>query len=102
MKDVFRLLLPLASSWKNIGVLLGLSEDILDQINHDEQGVQNCLRKTVSCWLKQVNPPPRWKDLADAVDNIDPLKAQEIRNQCCDGCTIYEEVKLIVQVWIVK
>ena len=32
----------------------------------------------LSEWLKQVDPQPTWKQLADEVNNIDPAKAQEI------------------------
>lgn len=64
-------------------MLLGLPEDVLETISSDEQKVDNCLRKMVSRWLRQVNPPPTWKDLVDAVKTVNPQKAEEIRNQCC-------------------
>ena len=83
LKDALRLLYPLASSWQNIGALLGLPKDVLDSIKQDEQGVHNRLREMVSWWVKQANPSPTWGDLAFAVETVDQQKAQELRNQCC-------------------
>ena len=59
---------------------------VLDKIQSDEEGVEDCLREMLSQWLNQVDPPPTWKDLADAVDAVDPKKAKEIREQydCVD------------------
>ena len=31
-------------------------------------------------WLKQVNPPPTWKSLAEAVEVVDPGIAERIEN----------------------
>ena len=84
MKDAFKILLPLAQDWKTIGALLGLEEHDIDRIKRDEGGVRDCLRKTVSEWLKQPQPLPTWKDLADAVEEIDQGKATEIRGKCID------------------
>ena len=81
---MFRRLFPLASHWKNIGTLLGVRQDVLNKIQTDENGVDNCLRVMLSEWLEQVDPPPRWKDLADAVDDVDKQKAKEIRDRCVD------------------
>ena len=38
----------------------------------------------LSEWLKQVDPPPSWKDIADAVGMVDPVKAEEIRKRSID------------------
>ena len=81
---MFRKLLPLAFHWKTIGTLLDIPQHVLNRIQRDESGVNDCLRVMLSEWLKQVDPPPRWKDLADAVDDVDKQKAKEIRDQCVD------------------
>ena len=84
LKDVFKLLLPLASRWKAIGALLGAQESDLDKVRHDEQEAEDCLRKLISWWLKQVDPSPTWKDLADVLETLDPQIALKIRQQCID------------------
>lgn len=83
LKDVFGELLPLAAKWKNIGVLLDIPVHILDKIQSDEDGVDNCLREMLSQWQKLVDLPT-WKDLADAVDKIDKQKSKEIREKYVD------------------
>ena len=80
MKEVFRELIPLAARWKTIGTLLGISEDTIDKIKADEEGVDDCLRKMLSEWLKAVDPPSTWRSLADAVEAIDLSKTQKMRN----------------------
>ena len=80
LMDVFRKLLPLAARWRNIGALLGISNDILRAIRYDERESDNCLREMLSVWLKNTNPLPTWEILAGAVEHYDPAKAQEIRD----------------------
>ena len=82
MRDAFKILLPLADEWKSIGVLLGLKQHDIGRIKGDEHTVRDCLCMMVSEWLKQ--PSPTWKDLADAVEDIDKQKATEIREKCTD------------------
>ena len=79
LKDAFRVLLPVAAEWKSIGTLVGLKNHVLDRIKADEDGVRNRLQGVLTEWLKQVDPPPTWAALAEAVDSIDESIAQEIR-----------------------
>ena len=81
---MFRKLLPLAYRWKTIGTLLDIPLVELNRIQRDEVGIEDCLRVMLSEWLEQADPAPRWEDIADAVDAVDKLKAEEIRNQCVD------------------
>ena len=84
LKDVFKMLLPIASDWEAIGVLLGAEEGDLDGIKHDEQGATKRLRKLISWWLKQVDPSPTWQVLAKALKPLNPQIASKIRQQCVD------------------
>ena len=77
LKDVFKKLLPLASSWKTIGTLLGVESHTLKAIKKDEQDVKDCLQAMLSEWLNQ--PQPTWMDIVDAVEEVDSSKADEIR-----------------------
>ena len=81
LKDAFRELLSLAADWKTIGVLLGLQRHTLARVRADEDGVRNCLQEMLSEWLKQIDPPPTWAALADAVEAVNEGKAQEIRTR---------------------
>ncbi len=41
--------------------------------------VEDHLREMITTWLKQISPPPTWNVLTDAVEVINPNKAEEIR-----------------------
>jgi len=78
-KSCLRLLLPEAKQWHNIGVLLGVTESKLEQIEADYPGnCQECVREMIKSWLKIVDPKPTWKDLAEAVEVINPVLAKKI------------------------
>ena len=79
LNAAFKKLLPLAEKWKTIGILIGLESHILENIKKDEEGVQNCLGKMLSEWLKIADPPPTWKDIIDAVQAVDPSRAEEMK-----------------------
>ena len=79
----FRQLLSLASKWQNIGTLLELDTGALNTIEYNERGKAiDCLRKMLSMWMKQTDPPPSWLSLANAVEPFDPSKAQQIQSIC--------------------
>ena len=79
LRNVFKRLFPLAKDWKAVGGLLGVKRHVLDSIKRDEEGVRDCLHAMLSEWLKQVDPPPTWSVIVDAVEVVDSSKAEEIR-----------------------
>ena len=81
LRIVFKELLPLAIHWNSIGTLLGIQKNVLDRIRDDKEGVNDQLQEMVAEWLKQVDPPPTWKQLAEEVEIIDPTKAQNIKGK---------------------
>ena len=81
LKDAFRELLTLAAEWKTIGALLGLQPHMLARVKADEDGVRNCLQGMLSEWLNQIDPPPTWAILVEAVEAVSQQKAQEIRTR---------------------
>ena len=80
LRDVFKELLHLASQWKSIGILLGIQMGVLNKIKVDEGDDCNlCLATALSEWLKQVNPPPSWNNLADVIETVDRNTAAKLR-----------------------
>ena len=79
LQTAFRKLLPVASSWMNVGTLLGIDKSILDNIKSNERQVEDCLREMLSAWLNQVTPKPTWVNLADAVEPFNERTAHHIR-----------------------
>ena len=84
LSKAFKKLLPVSGGWRNIGTLLELPSGVLDGIAADEADMNSRLRAMLTEWLKQVNPPPNWAQLADAVEPFDKAKAEELRNSCID------------------
>ena len=82
LSAVFKELLPLAARWVTIGVLLGIDDypGKIDKIKSDERTVEEQLRKMLSEWLKTPSLQPSWTSLANALELVDPGKAEEIRS----------------------
>lgn len=74
------MLLPIAAHWRNIGVLLGIENNLLGTIKRNEEQVEDCLREMLLEWLKNVHLQRTWCSLANAVEPFDQQKAQEIRD----------------------
>ena len=80
-----KLLLPVAADWQNIGVFLNISDADLEQIESDYSGCKDCVREMIRKWLKQVNPAPTWKYLAEAVELVDPRISEMILKKYCNN-----------------
>ena len=81
-RTCLKFLLSIAADWQNIGVFLNISDSDLKQIESDYSGrCRDCIREMIRKWLKQVNPAPSWKNLAEAVEEIDPSIAERIHKQ---------------------
>ena len=76
----FQQLLSISHEWKNVGALLDISSGTLERLERDEPNVNSRLRAMLTEWLKQVNPPPTWTQLVNAVKPLNPSKAEELRS----------------------
>lgn len=84
LKEAFKVTLPLSSKWQSIGTLLEpeLPEGTLDKIRADYFNQSDaCHREMLKCWLRQANPHPTWKALAEAIEPFDASKADLIRKK---------------------
>ena len=60
-----------ADQWKILGVRLGISHGSLRSIEVNcQRNPQNCLLEVLEMWLQQVDPPPTWAAVIDAVEFI--------------------------------
>lgn len=80
--------MPVSSDWKNIGTLLNIHSNVLDAIAVEESDTNSRLRAMLTEWLKQVTPPPTWKQLTEAVEGFNQDIARKIKNCCIDVCTL--------------
>lgn len=86
IKQVFKHLLRLSSEWKTIGTLLDLDSANLSAIEKDYSTSIDRLREMINLWMKQINPRPTWTALIDAVQEVNPNKAEEIRQALLNKC----------------
>ena len=85
-KNCLKLLLPEARNWQIVGSLLEIPEEILDRIEADHpSNCHLCVREVIKAWLKQVDPPPSWKNLAEAVRVLNPSLAKKILDTAVDN-----------------
>ena len=57
--------------WEDIGLCLELEQGHLDTIKSDHQQSKKCFREMLKLWLKQVEPPPRWSAIIDAIEVLE-------------------------------
>lgn len=82
LSEVFKLLLPMASQWQEIAVLLEIPHFETEMIKQENARVKGCLLAMVTKWFKQANPRPSWNMLAQAVEALgNQAMAEDIRKK---------------------
>ena len=60
-----------SAKWEDIGPFLDIEEDTLEVIKQDyPRDTRRCFREMLKHWLKQVDPPPTWAAIIDAIDSL--------------------------------
>ena len=72
LAEILHILGTSVTKWREIGVALGLGENVLNRIEHENRDLMSCLRKMASEWLKKnYNTErfgePTWGKLVAAV-----------------------------------
>ena len=57
---------------EDIGVALDLEQGQLNTMKCHHQQSMRCFREMLKLWLKQVNPPPTWSAIIEAIEVLDP------------------------------
>ena len=85
LNDLLKELKLVASKWENLGIMLGIDSGILDTIAaNNPKNCDNCLREMLKVWLKQVDPPPGWQAVVEALEVLgEPKLASELRQRYC-------------------
>ena len=75
LKDLKDALNKLAHRWIELGISLKISMPKLNSIETSSQhNPERCLLKMLDTWLQQqVDPPPRWGNIIDAVESLGDL-----------------------------
>lgn len=81
LAKAFKLLIPIANEWQNIGVLLELDDDVLKSIPAKEGSKDtDYLREMLRVWLSQEDPQPSWEALTDAVEPFSEQVAAKVKS----------------------
>ena len=80
--------LGIFSSWKDLGLNLGLRASALEEIEKDHKFVKDQLREVLQRWLKRIdnidkNVCPTWSQLVEAVEPINRALSDEIKKKYC-------------------
>ena len=82
--DVYGELYEVRTQWRPLGGILRVGPANLDAVGAQYRDIpDDCLRETLSHWLKQVNPLPTWKVIVDALRN--PMMEQAALAQNLEG-----------------
>ena len=65
-----------SADWEDIGIGLELEQGQLSAIRSDHQQSMKCFREMLKLWRKQVNPPPSWSAIIEAIEVLDPKYKQ--------------------------
>ena len=73
-----------SARWEDIGIILDLEQGQLDAIKSNYQQWER-LREMLKLWLKQVDPPPTWSAIIDAIEVFEYKSlAKELRKKYCN------------------
>ena len=79
------LLSKVSADWEDIGLALDLEQGQLSAIRSDHRESNKCFREMLKLWLNQVEPPPTWSAIIDAIDTLQhKLLAEELRKKYCE------------------
>ena len=74
-----------SADWEDIGLALDLESGQLSAIKSDHQECKKCFREMLKLWLKQVDPPPTWSAIIDAIEICEyESLAEELRKKYCN------------------
>ena len=82
MAKAFKLLIPIAEEWQNIGTLLELEDEALTSIATVSNKSIDRLREVLKLWLSKENTLSSWETLAEAVEPFSDQVTAKVKSQC--------------------
>ena len=83
LRVVMKELNDVRAKWNNIGVQLGVSVGTLDAIKKQYSDPSDCLRETLTTWLKS-SLCNKWADVVDALNVVGEARlAAELEHKYC-------------------
>ena len=73
-----------SADWEDIGIGLELKQGDLSAIKSDHHESKKCFREMMKLWLKQVDPPPTWSAIIEAIEVFEyESLADDLRKKYC-------------------
>ena len=83
LRVVMKELSDVRAKWNNIGVQLGVSVGTLDAIKNQYSDPSDCLRETLTAWLKS-STPNEWTNVVDALNVVGEARlAADLKCKYC-------------------
>jgi hypothetical protein len=80
------LLSKVAADWEDIGLTLDLEQGQLSAIKSDHRESDKCFREMLKLWLKQVETPPTWSAIIEAIRILQHKSlAEELMKKYCNS-----------------
>ena len=84
LRVVMKELSDVCAKWYNIGVHLGVSVGALDAIEKQYSDPTDCLRRTLTTWLKSSTPT--WSNIIDALNAVGEVRlAADLQHKYCSS-----------------
>ena len=78
---------PYRSSWKLIGIDLGIDTGTLDAIDKNNKKVEDCLTELITGWLRNTEPRPTRAAITAVLSSEHILSAAGITVYITSNCT---------------
>ena len=81
LAKAFKILIPIAEEWQNVGTLLELEDDAFTSIAAAGKKDIDRLREMLKLWISQEDPVPSWEALAEAVEPFSDEVVAKVKSQ---------------------
>lgn len=84
---IFSKLIPISHKWKQLAKVIGIDEDLVDEIFTKNERDKECLRSVLKEWVKKS---PTWRTVIDSLQKIDEDQlAESLSHSCKTHCFLH-------------
>ena len=74
-----------SADWEYIGLALEIEQGDLSTIKSDHHEAKICFRELLRLWMKQIDPPPTWSIMVEALEALDHKSlAEDLKTKYCN------------------
>jgi len=81
---IFSKLIPMSPKWRQLAEVIGIDEDLTDEIFTNNERDEECLRTLLKEWVKKS---PNWRTVIDCLQKIgEDQLAESLSHNCKTHC----------------